>query len=166
MYGCAYFFIFYISSQLLDLAWVLKAEAIKEMHFFSLFSFDKQWKARNLHNWTITHAFTVDCDINAYQNFLDFFDKALSVNLNLGICFSNTDTNLSRVLLGKNWMMSASDLCATEDTVLLLLDYLVDPLLPARPSSRDTPSESLQQSVAKQVVFPCFVWSCILASSF
>ncbi|KAH9783646.1 hypothetical protein KPL71_009402 [Citrus sinensis] len=55
-------------------------------------------------------------------------------------------------------MMSASDLCATEDTVLLLLDYLVDPLLPARPSSRDTPSESrdtpsesLQQSVAKQV---------------
>ncbi|ESR56293.1 hypothetical protein CICLE_v10020610mg [Citrus x clementina] len=47
--------------------------------------------------------------------------------------------------------MSASDLCATEDTVLLLLDYLVDPLLPARPSSRDTPSESLQQSVAKQV---------------
>ncbi|KAK9200976.1 hypothetical protein WN944_016181 [Citrus x changshan-huyou] len=74
----------------------------------------------------------VDCDINAYQNFLVFFDKALSVNLNL-------------------------DLCATEDTVLLLLDYLVDPLLPARPSSRDTPSESLQQSVAKQVVFPCFV---------
>lgn len=151
---------------MLDLAWVLKAEAIKEMHFFSLFSFDKQWKARNLHNWTITHAFAVDCDINAYQNFLDFFDKALSVNLNLGICFSNTDINLSRVLLGKNWMMSASDLCATEDTVLLLLDYLVDPLLPARPSSRDTPSESLQQSVAKQVVFPCFVWSCILASSF
>ncbi|KAH9727661.1 hypothetical protein KPL70_008759 [Citrus sinensis] len=48
-------------------------------------------------------------------------------------------------------MMSASDLCATEDTVLLLLDYLVDPLLPARPSSRDTPSESLQRSVAKQV---------------
>ncbi|KAH9783672.1 hypothetical protein KPL71_009412 [Citrus sinensis] len=51
-------------------------------------------------------------------------------------------------------MMSASDLCATEDTVLLLLDYLVDPLLPARPSSRDTPSESLQQSVAKQLWKP------------
>lgn len=102
-------------------------------------------------------AFTMDSDIHAYRNFLGFFDKALSVNLNLGICFSNTDINLSRVALEKTQSMSASDLCPTEDTVLLLLDYLVDPLLPARPSSRDIPSESLQQSVAKQVVFSCFV---------
>ena len=41
----------------------------------------------------------------------------------------------------------------TEEVVKALLDYLVDPMLPLKPSSKNPPSLSNQQSVAKQVLF-------------
>ncbi|KAJ4723342.1 Aleurone layer morphogenesis protein [Melia azedarach] len=46
--------------------------------------------------------------------------------------------------------MADADICPTEDAVNIFLDHLVDPLLPAR-FTRDTPSKSQQQLVAKQV---------------
>ncbi|KAF1886984.1 hypothetical protein Lal_00046222 [Lupinus albus] len=47
--------------------------------------------------------------------------------------------------------MAPSEVCATEDAVKLFLEYLVDPMLPAKSTSRDNPTLSQQQSVAKQV---------------
>ncbi|XP_057456273.1 uncharacterized protein LOC130747365 isoform X3 [Lotus japonicus] len=47
--------------------------------------------------------------------------------------------------------MASSDVCPTEDAVKLFLDYLVDPLLPAKSSVRDNPTLSQQDSVVKQV---------------
>ncbi|XP_062173180.1 uncharacterized protein LOC133878610 isoform X2 [Alnus glutinosa] len=47
--------------------------------------------------------------------------------------------------------MNESEVCPTEDAIQAFLDYLVDPMLPAKSSLRDTPSHSHQQSVAKQV---------------
>ncbi|KAJ0094022.1 hypothetical protein Patl1_26334 [Pistacia atlantica] len=45
----------------------------------------------------------------------------------------------------------AKDVCPTEDAIHAFLEYLVDPMLPAKSSMRDTLSQSQQQSVAKQV---------------
>ncbi|KAJ7980708.1 Aleurone layer morphogenesis protein [Quillaja saponaria] len=56
--------------------------------------------------------------------------------------------------------MAASDVCPTEDAVQAFLEYLVDPVLPAKSSSRDTPSESQQQSVAKQVQSVVLLYNC------
>ncbi|TKY48339.1 hypothetical protein E2542_SST25755 [Spatholobus suberectus] len=47
--------------------------------------------------------------------------------------------------------MASSDECPTEDALKAFLEYLVDPMLPAKPSIRDNPPPSQQQSVAKQV---------------
>ncbi|CAL0322108.1 unnamed protein product [Lupinus luteus] len=47
--------------------------------------------------------------------------------------------------------MALSDVCATEDAVNIFLEYLVDPMLPAKSTSRDNPTLLQQQSVAKQV---------------
>ncbi|XP_019458320.1 PREDICTED: uncharacterized protein LOC109358510 isoform X2 [Lupinus angustifolius] len=47
--------------------------------------------------------------------------------------------------------MAPSEVCATEDAVKVFLEYLVDPMLPAKSTSRDNPTLSQQQSVAKQV---------------
>nr|XP_048333261.1 uncharacterized protein LOC107422026 isoform X1 [Ziziphus jujuba var. spinosa] len=44
-----------------------------------------------------------------------------------------------------------ADVCPTEDAVEALLEYLVDPLLPVKSLLRETPSQSQQQSIAKQV---------------
>ncbi|CAN8306171.1 unnamed protein product [Cochlearia groenlandica] len=46
---------------------------------------------------------------------------------------------------------SSSDVCPTEDAIRALLENLVDPLLPPKPSPSDFPSKSLRESVAKQV---------------
>ncbi|KAF8103994.1 hypothetical protein N665_0181s0017 [Sinapis alba] len=43
------------------------------------------------------------------------------------------------------------DACPTEDAIRALLENLVDPLLPLKPSPSDVPSKSLRESVAKQV---------------
>ena len=51
--------------------------------------------------------------------------------------------------------MGTSDVCPTEDAILALLDYLVDPMLPAR-YSRDNPTKVQHQAVAKQVPFLIF----------
>lgn len=64
--------------------------------------------------------------------------------------------------------MVSPDVGSVEDVVRALLEYLVDPLLPAKSSSRSTPSLSQQQSVAKQVFFfppfgPCFEFCCFRA---
>lgn len=62
--------------------------------------------------------------------------------------------------------MVESDICPAEDAVQAFLEYLVEPMLPAKSFLQGTPSESLQQSVAKQVLhlcytlsFPWFDWS-------
>ncbi|KAG7025400.1 hypothetical protein SDJN02_11895 [Cucurbita argyrosperma subsp. argyrosperma] len=47
--------------------------------------------------------------------------------------------------------MSAPGVCPTEDAIFTLLDYLVEPMLPAKSLSRENPPQSLLQSVAKQV---------------
>ncbi|KAK9288205.1 hypothetical protein L1049_016654 [Liquidambar formosana] len=47
--------------------------------------------------------------------------------------------------------MDSSDLCQAEEAVQTFLDYLVDPMLPAKSSARDTPSLPEQQSISKQV---------------
>ncbi|KAK9932414.1 hypothetical protein M0R45_019653 [Rubus argutus] len=47
--------------------------------------------------------------------------------------------------------MDASGVCPTEDAIQAFLDHLVDPILPAKSSLRDTPSLSQQESVAKQM---------------
>ncbi|XP_011656540.1 uncharacterized protein LOC101206764 isoform X1 [Cucumis sativus] len=47
--------------------------------------------------------------------------------------------------------MSAPGVCPTEDAIHALLDYLVEPMLPAKSSSRENPPEALLQSVAKQM---------------
>ncbi|KAI9193829.1 hypothetical protein LWI28_000558 [Acer negundo] len=47
--------------------------------------------------------------------------------------------------------MLTSDVCPTEDTIHVILEHVVDPMLPAKSSVRDTPSLSDQQLVAKQV---------------
>ncbi|CAH8312949.1 unnamed protein product [Eruca vesicaria subsp. sativa] len=44
-----------------------------------------------------------------------------------------------------------SDACPTEDAIRALLENLVDPLLPLKPSPSDVPSKALRESVAKQV---------------
>lgn len=48
--------------------------------------------------------------------------------------------------------MSAPGVCPTEDAIHALLDYLVEPMLPAKSSSRENPPQPLLQSVAKQVL--------------
>ncbi|KHN30102.1 hypothetical protein glysoja_010480 [Glycine soja] len=49
-------------------------------------------------------------------------------------------------------MADSSDVCPTEDALKAFLEYLVDPVLPAKPSTRDnSPSPSQHQLVAKQV---------------
>lgn len=47
--------------------------------------------------------------------------------------------------------MVSPDVGSAEDAVRALLDYLVDPLLPAKASCRSVPSLSQHQAVAKQV---------------
>lgn len=47
----------------------------------------------------------------------------------------------------------SSDVCPTEDAIRALLENLVDPLLPLKPSPTDVPSKDLRESVAKQVIF-------------
>ena len=47
-------------------------------------------------------------------------------------------------------------MCPTEDAIQAFLDYLLDPMLPAKSSLRDIPSLSHQQSVAKQVLHQCY----------
>lgn len=47
--------------------------------------------------------------------------------------------------------MSAPGVCPTEDAIHALLDYLVEPMLPAKSSSRENPPQALLQSVAKQM---------------
>ncbi|KAL2328852.1 hypothetical protein Fmac_022279 [Flemingia macrophylla] len=47
--------------------------------------------------------------------------------------------------------MAPSDVCPTEDAVTVLIEHLVDPLLPAKSCVQDTPSLSRQKQVAKQV---------------
>ncbi|KAK3419582.1 hypothetical protein EUGRSUZ_G00184 [Eucalyptus grandis] len=47
--------------------------------------------------------------------------------------------------------MALSSVCPTEDAVREFLEYLVDPVIPATSSVRDSPSPSQQQWVAKQV---------------
>ncbi|XP_057959123.1 uncharacterized protein LOC131151742 isoform X2 [Malania oleifera] len=47
--------------------------------------------------------------------------------------------------------MDSSGVSPIEDTIQALLDYLVDPMLPAKSSARDDPSLPQQQLVAKQV---------------
>ncbi|KAF8014138.1 hypothetical protein BT93_H0086 [Corymbia citriodora subsp. variegata] len=47
--------------------------------------------------------------------------------------------------------MALSSVCPTEDAVRAFLEYLVDPLIPATSSVRDSPSPSQEQSVAKQI---------------
>nr|KYP58448.1 hypothetical protein KK1_013856 [Cajanus cajan] len=47
--------------------------------------------------------------------------------------------------------MTSSDVCPTEDALKAFLEYLVDPMLPAKSSIRDNLPLSQQQSVAKQV---------------
>ncbi|XP_031385618.1 uncharacterized protein LOC116199403 isoform X3 [Punica granatum] len=47
--------------------------------------------------------------------------------------------------------MLPSDVCPTEDALRALLEQLVDPLVPAKPSNRDIPSPLQQQKLAKQV---------------
>ena len=54
--------------------------------------------------------------------------------------------------------MVTSDLGSAEDAVRALLEYLVDPLLPSKSSTRRTPSLSQQESVAKQVLFFTFTF--------
>ena len=49
--------------------------------------------------------------------------------------------------------MDISDVCSAEDAVRALLDHLVDPVLPAKSSLLDTPTQSQKQAVAKQVLF-------------
>lgn len=47
---------------------------------------------------------------------------------------------------------SMEEVCPTEDTILALLDFLVDPLLPSKSfASREGLSPSREESVAKQV---------------
>ena len=53
--------------------------------------------------------------------------------------------------------MDMSDVCPTEDAVRALLEHLVDPMLPAKSSLPDNPSQSQRQAVAKQVLFVMFV---------
>lgn len=49
-------------------------------------------------------------------------------------------------------MADSSDVCPAEDALKAFLEYLVDPVLPAKPSIRDnSPSPSQHQLVAKQV---------------
>ncbi|KAL0654516.1 hypothetical protein Bca4012_097207 [Brassica carinata] len=50
-----------------------------------------------------------------------------------------------------NGKADESDVCLTEDAIRALLENLVDPLLPLRPSPTDVPSMALRESVAKQV---------------
>ncbi|KAF5465331.1 hypothetical protein F2P56_015351 [Juglans regia] len=47
--------------------------------------------------------------------------------------------------------MVESDICPAEDAVQAFLEYLVEPMLPAKSFLQGTPSQSLQQSVAKQL---------------
>ncbi|KAG2726051.1 hypothetical protein I3760_01G093700 [Carya illinoinensis] len=47
--------------------------------------------------------------------------------------------------------MVESDICPAEDAVQAFLEYLVEPMLPAKSFLQGTPSPSLQQSVAKQL---------------
>ncbi|KAL5543132.1 hypothetical protein UlMin_010842 [Ulmus minor] len=47
--------------------------------------------------------------------------------------------------------MGKSDVCPTEDTLQILLEVLLDPLLPSISSLRIAPSQSQEQKVAKQV---------------
>ncbi|RZB84367.1 hypothetical protein D0Y65_032629, partial [Glycine soja] len=62
-------------------------------------------------------------------------------------------------------MADSSDVCPTEDALKAFLEYLVDPVLPAKPSTRDnSPSPSQHQLVAKQVYISSF-FSFILVHS-
>ncbi|CAN6981553.1 unnamed protein product [Brassica rapa subsp. trilocularis] len=54
--------------------------------------------------------------------------------------------------LESNGKADESDICHKEDAIRALLENLVDPLLPLRPSPTDVPSMALRESVAKQVV--------------
>ncbi|XVF29265.1 hypothetical protein REPUB_Repub15cG0106100 [Reevesia pubescens] len=47
--------------------------------------------------------------------------------------------------------MNTSNVCPTEDAIQEFMNYLVDPLLPARYSIRETPTLDKQKEVAKQV---------------
>lgn len=51
---------------------------------------------------------------------------------------------------------------SAEETVMALLDFLVDPLLPSRSSMRETISPSQEELVAKQVDHPLVVTSFVL----
>lgn len=47
--------------------------------------------------------------------------------------------------------MAPGDVCPTEDAINVFIEYLVDPLLPAKSCGQDTPTLSQQKLVAKQV---------------
>ncbi|KAF8393888.1 hypothetical protein HHK36_020086 [Tetracentron sinense] len=65
--------------------------------------------------------------------------------------FSTRVLQLTSVGIKASKAMDSWDIGPTEDTVQALMDYLVDPLLPAKSSGRDIPSLSQHQSVAKQM---------------
>ncbi|XP_057452965.1 uncharacterized protein LOC130744826 [Lotus japonicus] len=50
----------------------------------------------------------------------------------------------------QHYKMASSDVCPPEDAVKAFVEFLVDPMLPSKPT-RDKPSPSQQQKVAKQV---------------
>ncbi|KAJ0250817.1 Uncharacterized protein HA466_0140980 [Hirschfeldia incana] len=50
-----------------------------------------------------------------------------------------------------NGKADESDICPTKDAIRALLENLVDPLLPHKPSPTDSPSKAVRESVAKQI---------------
>ena len=50
-----------------------------------------------------------------------------------------------------NGKADESDVCPTGDAIRALLENLVDPLLPPKPSPTDVPSKVVREAVAKQV---------------
>lgn len=61
--------------------------------------------------------------------------------------------------------MDDSDVCPTEDAVQAFVEYLIEPVLPAKSSLQGTPSLTQRQLVAKQVLYLCcgsFFLHCVL----
>ncbi|XP_058748888.1 uncharacterized protein LOC131621861 isoform X2 [Vicia villosa] len=64
---------------------------------------------------------------------------------------SNTDLEKVQISIDSKGKMDVTDVCPTVDAVRAFLEQLVDPMLLAKPSTRDDPPLSQQQRVAKQV---------------
>ncbi|XP_050884095.1 uncharacterized protein LOC127087266 isoform X3 [Lathyrus oleraceus] len=66
---------------------------------------------------------------------------------------NNSDADLEKVqiCIDSKGKMAVTDACPTVDAVRAFLEHLVDPMLQAKPSTRDDPPLSQQQRVAKQV---------------